>query len=92
MEIISRPRENFFKVFQQRDKFLWVVMHPDIKKNTQEMAALFKKCKVAFESLNLPDHGLPICANYFEYKMWSKEYMVKVAADESIGEDLFSIL
>lgn len=37
LEVISRPRENFFKLFFQRDKYLWVIYHEDIKKPTEEM-------------------------------------------------------
>lgn len=56
------------------------------------MKILYQKSQKVFANLNLPEHELPICSNYFEYLNWSKQYMCKVAIDDSAGDDVFKIL
>ena len=66
IELINRPNQNFFKLFLQRDKYLWVIFHKDIRNaGTIEAADLLRSCQKVFETMSVDnDDDLPICTDY----------------------------
>ena len=56
------------------------------------MEILEKRFEKAYANLGLPQSDLPIVTNYEDYQRWSKDYLCKVAVDESAGSQLFRVL